>query len=182
MIEVRYGAFVCASGKTEIAKALAERYGIVKAITHTSRPMRVNERNDVDYHFVTDEEFLRLKEQDAFVETTFYNNHYYGCSKAEIGDDKCVVMDPNGLKSFRALGDERIVAFYLRASKKTRLERMTLRQDKPELIASRLANDDISFDEAKLPKMDFVIDTDEKTIPELTEMVYRLYSERLNLL
>ena len=171
-----------ASGKTEIAKALAERYGIVKAITHTSRPMRVGERNDIDYHFVTDEEFLALKEKDAFVETTFYNNHYYGCSKAEIGDNKCVVVDPNGLKSFRALGDDRIVAFYLRASRKTREERMKNRKDKPELIVQRLENDEVSFDEATLPPMDYVIDTDQKTISELTEMVYRLYTEKLNLL
>ncbi|MCR5490800.1 MAG: guanylate kinase [Bacilli bacterium] len=171
-----------ASGKTEIAKALANRFGIKKAVTHTSRPMRVNEKNDVDYHFVSDEEFLKLKAEDAFVETTFYNNHYYGCSKAEIGDDKCVVVDPNGLRSFRALNNDRIVAFYLRATKQTRFNRMTSRLDKPELIASRLANDDVSFAEENLPKMDFVIDTDEKTIEELTSMVYRLYSEKLNLL
>ena len=32
-----------ASGKTEAAKMLTSKYGIVKAITTTTRPMRVNE-------------------------------------------------------------------------------------------------------------------------------------------
>ena len=92
-----------ASGKTEIAKLLAKKYGIVKAVTHTSRAPRVGERNGVDYFFVSKEEFLALKEQNKFVETTFYNGNYYGTSKAQVTDLKCVVVDPNGLKSFIAL-------------------------------------------------------------------------------
>ena len=59
-----------ASGKTEIAKYLRTRYGMVKAITHTTRAMRVGERQDVDYHFVSKDEFLRLKGEAAFVERT----------------------------------------------------------------------------------------------------------------
>ena len=59
---------------------------------------------------------------------------------------------------------------------------MKSRNDKPELIVQRLENDQVSFDEATLPPMDYVIDTDQKTISELVEMVYRLYTEKLNLL
>ncbi|MBQ2494305.1 MAG: guanylate kinase, partial [Bacilli bacterium] len=62
-----------ASGKTEIAKALFRLHGIKKAVTHTSRPIRPSETPDVDYHFVTEEKFLRLKEEGEFVETTDYN-------------------------------------------------------------------------------------------------------------
>ena len=89
-----------ASGKTEIAKCLASQYGIKKVITHTTRPMRVNEKQDVDYHFVSEEAFLQMQKTNRFVETTFYNGNHYGSSKDEIGLDKCIVLDPEGLKSF----------------------------------------------------------------------------------
>ena len=49
-----------ASGKTEVAKLLKALYGIKKVITHTTRPIRKSEENDVDYHFVSKDEFLNI--------------------------------------------------------------------------------------------------------------------------
>ena len=170
-----------ASGKTEIAKTLFANYAIKKAITHTTRAMRQGEKNHVDYHFVSVEEFLQLKDQQAFVETTFYNGNYYGCSKAEIADDKCVIVDPNGLASFLATGNSRIVAFYLRTSETTRRQRMASRGDGEALLESRIANDRISFAEDKLPPFSFILDTDDKTVEELAATVMTLYREKLNL-
>ena len=46
-----------ASGKTEIAKILMKDFGIRKVVTHTTRPPRIGEKDGVDYHFVTREEF-----------------------------------------------------------------------------------------------------------------------------
>ena len=37
-----------ASGKTATCYYLQENYGIKKVITHTTRPMRAGEKNDVD--------------------------------------------------------------------------------------------------------------------------------------
>ncbi len=40
-----------ASGKTEVAKLLARKYGIRKVVTHSTRPLRSGEVNAVDYLF-----------------------------------------------------------------------------------------------------------------------------------
>ena len=106
-----------ASGKTEIAKVLSKLYGIKKVVTHTTRPMRIGEIQDVDYHFVSKEEFLALQEENYFVETTFYNNNYYGTSKKEIADDKVLVVDPNGKNAFLALNDDKNIFFFIGNSK-----------------------------------------------------------------
>ena len=45
-----------ASGKTEISKLLGLRYGISKAITHTTRAPRNGEVYGVDYYFVQEED------------------------------------------------------------------------------------------------------------------------------
>lgn len=164
-----------ASGKTEVSKLLRKEYGIVKAVTHTTRSPRPGEKNGVDYFFVTVENFLELKAKGYFVETTFYNGHYYGCSKAQISDDKCVVVDPNGLRSFLALNDRSVVSFLLLATEATRRERMLLRGDKPEDIEKRLAFDRVDFDPSNLAPVDFRIMTDDRSIEEVANDVYLKY-------
>lgn len=170
-----------ASGKTELAKYLFTHYHMVKAITHTTRPMRKGEKPDVDYHFVTKEEFLALKEKDAFVETTEYNGNFYGCSKAECGDDKCIILDPFGVLAFQRLGSPRIVTFFLRTSKQTRELRMRGRGDDEASIQKRLTGDDITFDEKTLPQTDYVLDCDDISVETLAKKVYSLYQSRLSL-
>lgn len=164
-----------ASGKTEAAKMLAERYGIKKAVTHTTRPPRTGEQQDIDYHFVSEEEFLRLEKEEAFVETTCYNGRHYGCSKKEIGPAKAVVVDPNGLKSFLALNDPRIVTFYLEASDETRKKRMEGRGDSPELIKSRLENDLVSFAPEAVPETEYRIQTDRRPLVDIVSEIYERY-------
>ncbi|MCQ2772185.1 MAG: AAA family ATPase [Bacilli bacterium] len=169
-----------ASGKTEVAKLLASKHGIVKAITTTTRKMRVGERDGVDYFFISKEEFLKRKKEDSFVETTEYNSNYYGCSKSQIADDKAVIVDPNGLKSFLALNNPTVVTFYLHASDETRAKRMKNRGDLEENIKSRLNGDKIEFAKEKIAPTDFVIATDDKTLDEITELVYKSYIDTLN--
>jgi Guanylate kinase len=168
-----------ASGKTEIAKYLRAKYGIVKAITHTSRAPRLGEKDGVDYFFVDEATFLALKAENKFVETTYYNGHYYGCSKSQVNDDKCVVVDPNGLKNFLALKDPRLITFYLKAPASVREQRMQGRGDDPKLIAERLANDKTAFGKGKIEATDFVIQTGSRTIEEIGDDIYKKYMAAL---
>ena len=134
-----------ASGKTEIAKYLQAHYGIKKVITHTTRPMRSGERQDVDYHFVSKEQFDQLKKEDSFVETTHYNGNEYGSSKAEVADDKVLIVDPVGLQAFIKLNNPRIITFFLDAKEETRRKRMAQRGDEKSSIESRIQDDKKEF-------------------------------------
>ncbi len=164
-----------ASGKTEAAKLLGKRYGIVKAVTHTTRKPRLGEIDGVDYHFVSEEEFLRLEKEGAFVETTCYNGKHYGCSKKEIAPGRVVVVDPNGLKSFLGLGNDAIVTFYLNASESTRLERMKTRGDSDEVIESRLENDKTQFSPIGHLGTDYLIETDRRPLVDIVSEIYERY-------
>ena len=168
-----------ASGKTEIAKRLFGAYGMKKAVTHTTRAIRPSETPDVDYHFVDEPTFLDMKKKDLFVETTFYNGNYYGCSKAEVGDEKCIILDPNGVASFLALNDPHVVTFYLRASEETRRHRMQYRGDEEEAIIKRILNDRNAFSDDKIPPVDFVFDCDEESVETLAERIYEDYRSRI---
>ena len=168
-----------ASGKTEIAKRLSTNYGIKKATTHTTRKMRQGERQDVDYHFVDEATFAEMERNGEFVETTFYNGNHYGCSKAELGLDRCIVVDPVGVSAYLALGDPNLVTFFLEASPETRKARMESRGDDPELIQKRLQGDATTFDLKNVPPCDFIIDSNTETVAALTEKIVRLYHQKI---
>lgn len=165
-----------ASGKTEVAKVLAKKYGITKIVTTTTREKRKGEVNGVDYFFVSKEEFEKMILDDRFVEYTLYNGQMYGSTKDQIANDKCVVIDPAGLRSYINLNNKDIVTFYLEADEETRHKRMILRGDDAEKIKSRIENDRIAFKKKNIAKVDYVIDADDKfSIEEVAEKVYQAY-------
>ena len=168
-----------ASGKTEAAKMLMGKYGIQKAITTTTRPMRVNEVNGRDYFFVSKEEFEQLIKEDKFVEHTIYNGNYYGSSKDQIANDRVVVIDLEGLKSYSRLNDSRIVTFYLDTCEDIRFKRMLERGDKKEDAIRRIENDRKIFAKGNIPKTNFYIDSENKSIEEVADEIYRLYSKHV---
>lgn len=170
-----------ASGKTEVAKLLKIKYGMQKVITHTTREKRIHEVDDVDYHFVTKEEFLHLKELDYFVETANYNGNYYGTSKKEIGDNKVLIVEVEGMLVFKKLKDPHIVIFYLSCQENTRFNRMILRNDNLDSIKQRINNDKDFIHPEQLKKVDYQVDSEHLNLEQLTEQIYCLYTEKIKL-
>ena len=170
-----------ASGKTEAAKMLMAKYGIQKAITTTTRPMRVHEVDGRDYFFVSQEKFNQLIKEDKFVEYTNYNGNYYGSTKDQIANDRVVVIDLEGLKSYSRLNDKRIVTFYLSTCEEIRYKRMLERGDKEEDAKRSIENDRRVFDHNKIPNVDYKIDSENRSIEEVADLVYQLYTKHLGL-
>ncbi len=166
-----------ASGKTATCFYLQSHYGIKKVVTHTTRQMRIGEKNDVDYHFVTVEEFLRMKENSEFIETVFYNGNYYGTSKKEVGIDKGLVVELEGAKTYRNLNDPKTVIFYMEADESIRKERMLERGDDPEKVKSRLVNDKSAFDlgDDFDRLIDVKVDTVSHNVEDVAAFIYDKY-------
>ena len=168
-----------ASGKTVTALDLQKRHGLVKAITTTTREKRAGETDGVEYFFISKEEFQKRLAENRFVEHSLYNGNYYGCGVDQISDNKIVVLDPNGLHSFLKLKDKNIVSFLLIADESTRKSRMASRGDKEANIKQRIENDVNDFSLEKIGKVDFVINTENYTIEEVSDLIYKLYTEKL---
>ena len=73
-----------ASGKTEIVKILIKNYSMEKLVTYTSRPMRVGEIKDKDYHFIEKNDFEERIKNNFFFEHVEYNGNYYGTAKEDL--------------------------------------------------------------------------------------------------
>ncbi len=168
-----------ASGKTEAAKELNRLFSLKKAVTTTTRKMRDGEKDGVDYFFVSQEEFLKRKEEGRFVETASYAGNFYGCGKDQIAKDKVLIVEPNGLHAFLALNDKSVVSFFINVSDEIRKERMVLRGDDPKDIKTRLESDESHFSLEKIGKVDHIINGDNLSIKEVAETIYSLYKKTL---
>lgn len=74
------------AGKTTIVRHLLEKFDeLAFSVSATSRPKRPHEGEGVDYYFYSPEAFMKLVEEDAFVEwEEVYENQYYGTLKREV--------------------------------------------------------------------------------------------------
>lgn len=113
-----------ASGKDTIARILAKEHGYKNVVSTTSRPMRSNETNNVDYHFITEDEFIKMKEEDKFIEYRYYDTiqegenkkWHYGIERSEIllskGNYVCVV-DLVGLEDLKREFGSDVISIYI---------------------------------------------------------------------
>ncbi|MCF7927270.1 MAG: AAA family ATPase [Candidatus Izimaplasma sp.] len=164
-----------ASGKTEIAKNLIETYNFEKMVTTTTRQKRDKEINHVDYHFISKKKFLKKKRLNEFLETTTYNDEYYGTPKKGTDLNKVLIVDPKGANSLYKKNLEKIVFILLKTDEDIRKERMMDRGDNLIQIADRLNHDTNYFEMKNLIHVDYIVDTSDLTIEELAEKVYTLY-------
>ena len=102
-----------------------------KGVTHTSRKMRPGEKEGFNYYYVTEDQFIKLKDQNGLVELNFYNGNYYGLSKKEF--------DTNGAKTVHDLGIPTNFLAILPPSEETLEKRLKGREtESEEVIKGRL--------------------------------------------
>ncbi|HEV3416118.1 MAG TPA: guanylate kinase [Pirellulales bacterium] len=88
------------AGKTTIVRELFARCPrLVASVSATTRPPRPGERDGVDYHFLSPEEFERQRRAGEFLECfeVFGLGYWYGTLKSEVAprlaDGKWVVLE-----------------------------------------------------------------------------------------
>lgn len=86
-------------------KALGLPYHYV--VTATTRRQRPSEQNGVDYHFISEDEFRRMRDGGELLEWAEVYGNYYGVPKAEVqealgqGRDAIVKVDVQGAETIR---------------------------------------------------------------------------------
>ena len=128
------------SGKSYIEKELCKN-GYDRIISYTTRPIRENEIDGVDYHFVSESYFRFLKEDNFFAESTQYNSWYYGIAKKDCLDNKIVVVEPYGFRQLKSIDDLNITSFYIKVPEHERAKRMIDRKDNLLEVFRRLFSD-----------------------------------------
>ncbi len=109
-----------ASGKTSIYKRLLQALPILSfSISATNREPRPNEKEGVDYYFLSTEDFLKKRDDGLFVEwEEVYPGKFYGTLKSEIerinnlGEVPILDVDVKGAQSIGdKYGDNALLIF-----------------------------------------------------------------------
>lgn len=169
-----------ASGKTQMLKILIEKYGMEKLVTYTTRKMRINEVDGIDYHFISKEDFLRKQSDGFFFETVVYNNNYYGTSKNDFSKNKAVILEPTGLVKYINEANDKIKIVVLTCNKEVLKKRMIMRGDDELSIKNRIETDATWFNEELSKHADLVLDTSFSDLYLDAERVYNFYKKAIN--
>lgn len=66
------------AGKTSVCRALKQHPEVEFSVSATTRTMRAGERDGVDYHFLSRDDFQRRLGENQFLEWATYNGNLYG--------------------------------------------------------------------------------------------------------
>ncbi len=145
------------SGKTTIVRHLLGRYRqLAFSISATSREPRKNERDGVDYYFLTVDDFRKKIEDDKFLEwEEVYTGQYYGTLRAEVerlrAAGKHVVFDIDvvgGVRLKQEFGNDALAIFIQPPSLEIMEKRLRERgTDSEEQLLKRLgkAHEELSY-------------------------------------
>lgn len=161
-----------ASGKSSIERNLVNHYGFNKITSYTTRQPRQGEVDGVDYHFISVDKFLELKEQGFFAETAIYNNWHYGTAKEDCTNDKVAVLTPHGLRQISKIKNIDIISFYINVPRRDRLIKILQRGDNIEEAYRRSLSDVGMFDGIE-DEVDYIINNAgyEKCIETMTREI-----------
>jgi guanylate kinase len=155
------------SGKSAIAGAVLKSLPTLKfSVSYTTRAPRGNERDGVEYHFVSKEIFETLIGNNALIEWAQVYGHYYGSEGKSIDDlldqglDVLLDIDVQGAATIRGKRRDAVSVFIMPPSYQALRERLENRKlDKRYVIEQRLR---ISCDEIMRYKdFDYLIINDE---------------------
>ncbi len=133
-------------GKSTVAQLLKSSPEIIVSISATTRAPRFNERDGVDYHFYSEEEFDRAIKSGEFLEWAEFAGSRYGTGAAPVlsalKDGKSVLLEIeiSGAKQVKAKMPEALLVFLEPPTWEELVSRLEGRgTDSPQRRAARLA-------------------------------------------
>ena len=130
------------AGKTTLTKKISKEKNYKISISHTTRKPRTNEIDGVDYFFVSQEDFQKLIEKNAFLEYANVFKNLYGSTKEKVfknlenGFNVLFDIDWQGTQQIKSktLNYDLVSFFILPPSKDVLLQRLISREENNDAI------------------------------------------------
>lgn len=115
-------------------------------VTATTRAPRPSEVNGLDYHFLSNDDFAEMIEQNELLEYAIVYNDYKGIPKQQVrdaltsGQDVILRIDVQGAATIRKLCKDALLIFLTTATEEELVQRLTARKtETPEGLKLRIA-------------------------------------------
>lgn len=172
------------AGKSSVIRTLiALEPDLRFSVSHTTRPPRPDEREGVDYHFVSREVFQNTLAQVGFLEWAEVHGHLYGTSIAELdgaraeGKDMLLDIDVQGADQVASRIADAVSVFLLPPDFATLEARLRGRRSDPEdAVSTRLAN--AALEVRRCVSFGYIV-VNEKVEAAAAEIRSILHAERL---
>jgi guanylate kinase len=166
-------------GKGTLIRGVMERLPQLQlSVSATTRPARPGERDGIEYHFLTPEEFERRVQSGAFVEHADYAGRRYGTLREELegrvraGVPVVLEIEVQGARQVRAAMPEALQVFIAPPSLEALRTRLIGRgADGPEEVERRLRVAERELEAQSEFAHVVVNDRLEEALTQLTEIV-----------
>lgn len=156
------------SGKSTIIKSLFDKgLPLSFSISATSRPPRGQEKNGVEYFFLSPKEFRSRIDRGEFLEyMEVYPGRYYGTLKSQVeqqlsqGDNIVLDVDVCGGMNIKSIYGEKALSIFIQPPSIKELQRRLEKRgtDSPDVISDRIAR--ARYELSFAPKYDKIIVND----------------------
>ena len=167
------------SGKTLIQDAVVRvNDNISKIVSTTSRPIRINEKESIDYYYISRAVAIEMLAFNEFIECRKYdvidlagsNTWYYGISKEDCIDNAVVVVEPHGFRQLAQMDGINVISFYIKVDERERLIRMVKRGDNLLEVFRRIFSDQGVFQFID-QEVDWVIDNNQNINDSVNKII-----------
>ena len=154
------------SGKDTIFQQIKNnrQLNLKTVVGYTTRPMRVGEKNGVEYYFVSPQKLEEMKDKGKIIECRGYNTvhglwNYFTADDGQVDLSEGNYLGIGTLESYQKLkqyyGEEHVIPVYIEVEDGERLQRALLRereQEKPkyEEMCRRFLADQEDFSEENI--------------------------------
>ena len=132
------------SGKSTLVERLMRDVDdLMFSISYTTRPLRGNERDGLNYHFISRDEFEARITRDEFLEYACVFGHYYGTHRSvldqarALGKDLVLDIDVQGARQLKGKIPEAVTVFILAPSREILEQRLRARSEDSEAVIER---------------------------------------------
>ncbi|HIJ78008.1 MAG: guanylate kinase [Desulfobulbaceae bacterium] len=164
------------TGKTTILKKILTAVpGVAFSVSHTTRAPRTGEQDGIDYFFISREEFIAMRDDNAFLEWAEVHGNMYGTSRRAVEDklaagiDIFLDIDVQGAKQLKKLTDLEAIFLFIAPPSWEELEKRLSGRgtDSSETVRLRLNNARTEMTETEL--YDYLVIND--VIDEAVDMI-----------
>jgi guanylate kinase len=151
------------AGKDAVLSKLRESgFPLTYTVTATTRAKRPNERDGVDYHFVSKEKFQEMITQDALLERANVYGNWYGVPKEPVrealsrGSDVILKIDIQGAATIKKLVSQAVFIFLTPPSIDDLVSRLKKRNTETSAdleVRTKACEDEIR----QLPLFDYIV-------------------------